>query len=132
MDRQVLEAEIHEAFREKLAYKSQKYDALCRKFQNAFDQGDLDLVLALQSALNKSISLLGKEFGKLIEIVFSFPWLSCPDVRLHEAFEYFVTNILSIHPFFTQIALKSIVEAFLPLENDGFFPWTASADFQPV
>ena len=125
MDR-LAEGEIREAFRDKLAFKSQKYDLLCTRIQAILDQGKVESILELQICLNRCIPNLGKEFGKLIEIIFSFPcWFS--HAALHENFGYFVTNLVSIHPFFAQNALKCIVEAF-QLPEDS----TENCNFEAV
>ena len=101
---------IKAAFSEKLnSFRPQKFDEFCRNLQKIYESEDITQIVLHQRALNRCIPIVGKEFYKIIETVFMFRWFS-QDSEVIKLFAIFLTNLVSIHPFFSHSAVNMLVE----------------------
>ena len=111
-DQQVIDLvlRIKGAFNEKLnAYRPQRFEEFCTELQAIYEAEDLQQIVLFQNALNKCIPIVGKEFYKIIETVFMFRWFS-HDTEIIKLFSTFITNLVSIHSFFSHSAVSMLIE----------------------
>lgn len=101
---------IKGAFSEKLnSFRPHRLDEFCKNLQSIYASEDLTQIVLHQRALNRCIPIVGKEFYKIIETVFTFRWFS-QEPEIIKLFSAFVANLLSIHPFFSHSAVSMLVE----------------------